>query len=131
MAVAGVMRSGDRPQVLVYAFILEYALRLATVFAVTRSFAASDASLLARVAPVVCRLPGASQQSQPLRYEGSQQPAGAGAYFFTVIFLAFLAVVLGNVNADRKLDLDAAGFARDLQWASALALLYWGQSLVA
>jgi hypothetical protein len=66
-----------------------------------------------------------------MRHEGSQQAAGPGAYFFTVIFLAFLAVVLGNVNADRELELDAARFEMDLQWASALALVYWLQSLLA
>ena len=47
-----------------------------------------------------------------------------------MIFLAFLAVVLGNVNADRKLDLDAARFEQDLQWASGLAIIYWLQSLL-
>ena len=53
LAVAGVVRAGDRPQVLLYAFILEYALRLATVFAVVRALAARDDSLLGRLAPIV------------------------------------------------------------------------------
>jgi hypothetical protein len=130
LAIAGVVRAGDRPQVLVYAFILEYGLRLATVFAVTRTLAAREDSLLLRLAPLVSRLPPASAKSQPIRYEGSQQAAGPGAYFFTVIFLAFLAVVLGNVNADRELDLDAIRFEQDLQWASGLAIIYWLQSLL-
>ena len=76
-------------------------------------------------------MPDASAQSQPIRSEGSRQPAGAGAYLFTVTFLAFLAVVLGNVNAERVLELDAARFEQDLQWASGLALVYWVQSLFA
>ena len=115
---------------LVYAFILEYGLRLATVFAMTRALAAREDSLLLRLAPLISRLPPASAESQPIRYEGSQQAAGPGAYFFTVIFLAFLAVVLGNVNADRELDLDAIRFEQDLQWASGLAIIYWVQSLL-
>jgi hypothetical protein len=131
LAVAGVIRAGDRPQVLVYAFILDYGLRLATVFAVTRALAAREDSLLTRLAPLICRLPSTSTESQPIRHEGSQQAAGPGAYFFTLIFLAFLAVVLGNVNADRELDLDAAHFESDLQWAAGLALVYWMQSLLA
>jgi hypothetical protein len=131
LAVAGVVRAGDRPQVLAYAFILEYGLRLATVFALTRALAAREDSLLVRLAPLICRLPPASAESRPLRHEGSQQAAGPGTYFLTVIFLAFLAVVLGNVNADRELDLDAARFEQDLQWASGLALVYWVQSLLA
>jgi hypothetical protein len=131
VAVAGIIRAGDRPQVLVYAFILEYALRLATVLAVTRALAAREDSLVVRLAPLIFRLPPASAESRPMRHEGSQQAAGPGAYFFTVIFLAFLAVVIGNVNADRELELDAARFEVDLQWASALALVYWLQSLLA
>jgi hypothetical protein len=131
LAVAGVVRAGDRPQVLVYAFILEYGLRLATVFAVTRTLAAREDSLLLRLAPLISRPPPPSAESQPIRYEGSRQAAGPGAYFFTVIFLAFLAVVLGNVNADRELDLDAIRFEQDLRWASGLAIVYWLQSLLA
>ena len=130
LAVSGVIRSGDRAQVLVYAFILEYALRLATVFAVTRALAMDGGSLLSRLAPLICRLPAHASESQPIRYEGSQQTAGPGAYAFTVAFLAFLAFVLGNVNADREVDLDVARFEDDLQWAAGLAIVYWLQSLL-
>lgn len=130
LTIAGVIRAGDRPQVLVYAFILEYALRLATVFAVTRALAMDGGSLLSRLAPLVCRLPTTATESQPIRYEGSPQTAGPGAYVFTVAFLAFLAFVLGNVNADRELDFDLARFADDLQWAAGLAIVYWVQSLL-
>jgi hypothetical protein len=130
LTIAGVIRAGNRPQVLIYAFILEYALRLATVFAVTRALARDGGSLLTRLAPLVCRLPAAAAKSQPIRYEGSQQTAGPAAYAFTVAFLAFLAFVLGNVNADRELDLDLARFEDDLQWAAGLAIVYWVQSLL-
>ena len=75
VAVVGILRAGDRPQVLVYAFILEYGLRLATVFAVTRTLAAREDSLLLRLAPLISRLPPASAKSQPIRYETSEQPA--------------------------------------------------------
>ena len=130
VAVFGVIRAGDRAQVLVYAFILEYALRLATVFAVTRALAANGASLLSRLAPLICRLPATSTESRPIRYEDSQQTAGPPAYAFTVAFLAFLAFVLGNVNADHELDVDLARFEDDLQWAAGLAIVYWVQSLL-
>jgi hypothetical protein len=130
LAVAGVIRAGDRAQVLVYAFILEYALRLTTVFAVTRTLAMDGSSLLSRLAPLICRLPAGAAESQPIRYEGSQQTAGPGAYAFTVGFFAFLAFVLGNVNADRELDLDLARVEEDLQWAAGLAIVYWVQSLL-
>jgi hypothetical protein len=128
LAIAGVIRAGDRAQVLVYAFILEYALRLATVFAITRALAMDRGSMVSRLVPLVCRLPAHATASQPIRYEGSQQAAGPGAYAFTVAFLAFLAFVLGNVNADRALDLTR--FEDDLQWAAGLAIVYWVQSLL-
>jgi hypothetical protein len=130
VAVFGVIRADDRAQVLVYAFILEYALRLTTVFAVTRALATDGPSLLSRLAPHICRLPTTSTESQPIRYEGSPHAAGPGAYAFTVAFLAFLAFVLGNVNADRELDLDLARFEDDLQWAAGLAIVYWVQALL-
>ena len=75
-------------------------------------------------------MPPVATESQPIRYEGSQQTAGPGAYVFTVGFLAFLAFVLGNVNADRELDLDLARVEDDLRWAAALAIVYWVQSLL-
>jgi hypothetical protein len=37
-AIFGVVRSGERPQVLLYAFIIDSALRLLTIEALTRSF---------------------------------------------------------------------------------------------
>jgi hypothetical protein len=37
--------------------------------------------------------------------------------------------ILGNVNANHELDLDAGIFLHDLAWGVALALLYWFQSL--
>ena len=48
-----------------------------------------------------------------------------------MIFLAFLAVVLGNVNADRELDLDVIRLSRICNGRLALALVYWLQSLLA
>jgi hypothetical protein len=125
LAVAGVIGGGDRPQVLVYAFILEFGLRLLTVYVVTQSLAFRQDSLITRLAPVVCRLPSRLDRSAPLTYEGSTQSVGPGGYLAATGFLAFLAVVLSNVNPDRELDLDAAAFARDLEWSAWLALVYW------
>jgi hypothetical protein len=130
LAVAGAVGAGDRPQVLVYAFVLDFALRLATVFIVIRSLAARGDSLVSRLAPIVCRLPSTGDRSAPLTYEGSPQPVGPAGYLAVTAFLAFLAVVLTNVNPDRQLDLDVRTFADDLRWAFMLAVIYWGQSLL-
>jgi hypothetical protein len=130
LAVLSVIRSGDRPQVLIYAFVLEYAVRLAMIFVATRTLAAGRPVVIAQLAAAVCRLPAPGQHAYPLTYEGSNQPAGAGAYAFVMAFLIFLAVVLSNVNPDRELDLDARVLSRDLRWAVLVAAIYWLESLL-
>jgi hypothetical protein len=131
LAIAGIVRSGDRPQVLLYAFILEYGLRLATIFAITHALQTDDTSVLSRIALYLCRPPSAGQTSSGLKYEGTGRPVGASGYAVVVTFLAFLVFVLSNVNADRELDVDATTFVRDLRWAAGLASFYWMQSLLA
>ena len=97
LAVLGVIRAGDRAQVLVYAFILEYALRLATVFAITRALAIGDSSLLARLAPIFCRLPTGAAESQPIRYEGPES-RNALAFRWYVATVADFKTAVGSLT---------------------------------
>jgi hypothetical protein len=130
LSIAGVVRAGERPQVLVYAFILEYALRLGTLLAVAHALATAPGSLIARLAPAFSRLPPRDRRSQPLTYEGSNQPAGPGAYLMAVGLLAFLAFVFSNVNAAQQLELDWTTFSHDVQWGMLVALIYWLDSII-
>jgi len=129
VVVAGIVRSGERTQVLLYAFILDYGLRLLTIDAVTGILRQRPLGRLAGMASFVCSPPAPGQPSHPVTEEGSGRPVGPGAYGLVVAFLASLAFVLGNVNANHEVDVDLATVLADLRWAVALALMYWIQSL--
>lgn len=129
VVVTSIVRSGERAQVLMYAFILEYSLRLLTVYTIMRVLRKKPAGRLARAASLMCSPPTADQSSHPMTHGDSGRAAGPGGYLFVLAYLAFLAFVLGNVNADRELDLDRATFLHDMRWAVALALFYGIQSL--
>lgn len=123
-AVFSILRSGERPQVLLYAFIIDYTLRLLTIGAL-----ASPALRFAQ--SYVTRSPRRGQQSQPVRRgEEATAPAGhLGTYLVVMAALAGFAFVLVHVNADRELSLDRATFERDLPWGIAIGLVYWAEGL--
>ena len=118
LAIVGIVRSGERPQVLLYAFVFEYLLRIASVHAGGRLIVA----LSSRPMP--------AQATYPLAEEGSGRPMGIPSYFVVLAFLGFLVFVLGNVNSEHELEVDPGIFLQDIGWAAALALLYWVQALV-
>jgi hypothetical protein len=68
LTIWAIVRSGDRPQVLLYAFILDYLLRLATVYWLTR-----HARGLARY---FSSPPPPGDAPEPLRDEASKTPIG-------------------------------------------------------
>ena len=129
LTVLGIVRSGERPPVLVYQFILAYALRLVTIRlmqqAVARNTPALTASMTSLTTPPA---PGAS--SSPLRDERSQRPVGFSTYLVILLFMGTLAFVLTNVNARHELDGDAATFVRDVSWAGVLAAMYLVEGLL-
>ena len=102
LTIWGIVRSGDRAQVLVYAFILDYCLRLATIYLIT------VAGFPRALIPLVSSPPPAGQQSYPIRVEGSDKPVGPAGYVVVVLVFGFFAFMLVNVNAEKELELDAA-----------------------
>jgi hypothetical protein len=131
VSIGSVVHAGDRPQILIYAFVLECAAQVATVLVVTRTLASPRDMLLKRAAPMVFRLPAAGERSTPLIYEGSTRAVGPVGYLLTIAFLAFLAVVMSHVGAERELHLNVMWLRHDLGWALWLAFVYWAQSLLA
>jgi hypothetical protein len=123
-AVFSIMRSGERPQVLLYAFIIDYTLRLVTIGAL-----ASPA--LRGALPYVTRAPLGGQQSQPVRRgeEATAPPGHLGTYLVVMAALTGFAFVLVHVNSDRQLSLDAARFGQDLLWGIAIGIVYWTEGL--
>ena len=129
VVVAGLVRSGQRTQVLLYAFILDFSLRLLTIHVITRILRQKPNGRLSWAVSLVCSPPAPGQLSHPVTEEDSGRPVSSGAYAVVMAFFATLAFVLANVNADRKVDVDLVTLLGDLRWAVALALLYWVQSL--
>jgi hypothetical protein len=130
VAVWGSLRSGERPQVLIYAFVVEYLFRVAAIAWFAHALASRHRSVLSDLAPFVCRLPRAGERSAPLtRQHAGGAPAGAWTYVWVVLFLGALAFVLSHVNADKKLDVDGQMIGSDVMWGFALATTYLAQSL--
>ncbi|SRR6266851_5449516 len=128
LVVFGILRSGERPPVLVYAWVLDYALRLITLRLMLQALSAGNAGLGALVS-AVSTPPDPGERSSPLTDEATGRPVAFPGYLIVVSFLATIAFVLANVNAQKQVDLDAATLVHDLRWAGWLAMMYWAQGL--
>ena len=126
ITIFGIMRSGDRPEVLVYAFILDFAMRLITVRALLQALKIES---WASVVSMLSTQPEPDTPSYAPVYEETRQPISFVTYFVVVGALAAFAFVLVNVGPDRQIHLDPAALARDIRWAGGLALIYWLQAL--
>jgi len=124
-AVFGVVRSGERPQVLLYAFMYDCVLRLFTIETLTRPVF----GWLTGMAALISSPPADGQQSSPFVDEETKRPIGFGGYVVVIAFLAVLTFALSHVNAEREIEIDLASFSNDLRWGLALGLMYWLQSV--
>ena len=123
-AIFSIQQSGERPQVLLYAFILDYVLRLTTI--ATVSMPAFRMAM-----PFITRPPHANQQSSPVRRGDGpgSVPGGFGTYLVLMAALTFFAFVLVHANEDQELSLDLRTFEQDLMWGILLGLVYWSEGL--
>jgi len=128
LAFFGILRSGERPPVLVYAFILEFLLRLVTIQLMLR---AVRTNTVARAISHLTLPPEPGQVSYGPVFEDTRQPIPFRTYVLVVLTFGAMAFVLVNVGADREIHMDVATFLRDLRWASLLAATYWAQGLIA
>jgi hypothetical protein len=129
LTVLGILQSGERPPVLVYQFILAYALRLVTIRVMQQALARNTPALTASVAALTAR-PARGEFSSPLRDEVSQKPVGFSTYLVMLLFIGTLAFVLTNVDARHKVDVDASDVIRDVSWAGVLAVMYLVEGLM-
>jgi hypothetical protein len=123
LTIFTIVRSGDRPQVLLYAFILDYCFRLATIYVLTRHGPA--------LAPHLSSRPTPDDRPAPLRYEGSKAAVGWSGYAALMLFFSGLAFVLANVNQHHEVDVDVATVLEDARWSLRLAAIYWVEGIVA
>lgn len=114
----GIVRSGERPQVLVYAFIIDVALRLLTIALAPAAFA-----------PYVSAPPAAGARPAPFIDGQTGRPAGPSAYLIVMLFVAGVAFLLANATEARTLEIDPGQLAADLRWGVALGAMYWIQGV--
>jgi hypothetical protein len=129
LTVLGIVRSGERPPVLVYQFILAYALRLVTIRVMQQALARNNAGLTASVTSL-STTPARGEFSSPLRDEVSHRLVGFPTYLVMLLFFGALAFVLTNVNARHELDVDGPAVIRDVGWAGVLAAMYLVEGLM-
>jgi hypothetical protein len=124
LTVWTIIRSGDRTQVLLYAFVLDYLFRLATVYVLSRQ--------APQLAPYLSSpSPKDGPALAPLRDEQSNEPIGYRGYALVTLALAAFAFVLANVDQHHELDADLPTVLDDLGWSVRLAAIYWLESLLA
>ena len=129
-AVFGVMRSGQRPQVLLYAFIVDYVLRLLTIETLTGALRDDGRAWLRRLVPLLSSPPTAEgPASHPFVDEQTKRPVGLGGYVVVTAFLAVMTFILSHVTARHDVEIDLPTFVNDVRWAAALGVVYWVQCL--
>jgi hypothetical protein len=127
--VFGIVRSGERPQVLLYAFILTCVAQLFTIEALMHLNRAGSPGWQ-RVASRLTSPPEPGRESYPVTDESTGQATGLSGYLIVAAVFSFFGFMLANVNADRELDLDAETLASDIVWALFVTAVYWAQDLV-
>jgi hypothetical protein len=130
LAVYTTRSSGVPVEILLYAFLIDYLLRLGTIHVLHAELAAARPGWVEALAPYISRLPTPGQQSHPVRDGEGGPPADVIKYFVVMIALWFFAFVLMHVNADREIDFTAQAGVNDLVWALVIGAIYWVNSLL-
>ena len=130
LAIYSLRAGGVGVQVLLYAFVIDYLLRLTSIIALHAGMRSSQPGWLGMIAPLVSRRPRAHQTSNPMRMGDGGPPARFSVYLAVLIFLGYLAFVLANVGPDRRLHLARADALYDLSWAIVIGALYWVNGLL-
>ncbi len=130
LAVYTTRTSGVPVDILLYAFLIDYMLRLGTIQVLREELASARRSWVYTLAPYISRLPAPGQDSHPVRNGEGGPPADVIKYLVVMIVLWFFAFVLMHVNADRKIDLTAQAGIHDLVWALMIGAIYWVNSLL-
>ncbi len=129
IVVFGIVQSGERVQVLLYAFILTCVAQLFTIEALMRLDRTGSLSWK-QVARRLTSPPEPGRESYPVTNESTGQATGLSGYLIVTAVFSFFGFMLANVNADREFDLDAETLASDVVWALFVTAVYWAQDLV-
>ena len=128
-AVYTTQRSGVRTQVLLYAFLIDYILRLSSIRPLYL-WSRSDRSWARAAASALSRRPARGEKPEPLVEQNSGRFLGLWGHLGLMALLSYFAFVLANVDADRQLGSDLATVLDDLDWAIVVGITYWVNALV-
>jgi len=115
--------------VLLYAFIIDYILRLSSIQPLY-VWSRSDRSWVRAATSTLSRRPAAGEKPEPLVEQNSGRHLGLWGHLGLMALLSYFAFVLANVDADRQLGSDLATVLDDLDWAIVLGVTYWVNALV-
>jgi hypothetical protein len=130
LAIYTTRASGVPASILLYAFLIDYALRLGTIQLLHAAVAAGPGTFASALAASVSRVPARGQQSYPVREGEGGPPARLGAYVVVLIVCSFFAFALMNVDSEGELDFSTAAGAANLAWALVIGGIYWANSLL-
>jgi hypothetical protein len=130
LAVYTTRTSGVPVAILLYAFLIDYGLRLGTIHFLHAAVASRRQTWRYAIAPFISKLPARGQQSHPVRDGEGGPPAGISKYLIVLAGMACFAFVLMNVDADKQVRLTFAATARDFWWALVIGLIYWANALL-
>ena len=128
-AVYTTQRSGVRTQVVLYAFIIDYILRLASIRPL-HLWSRSDRRWARAAASALSRQPTGGEKPAPLVEQNSGRFLGLWGHLGLMALLSYFAFVLANVDADRRLGSGLATVLDDLDWAIVVGITYWVNALV-
>ena len=130
LAIYTTRTSGVAVEILLYAFLIDYALRLGTIQCLHGAVASRGQTWMHAIAPHITRLPARGQVSHPVRDGEGGPPASISKYLVVLAALACFAFVLMNVNADKQMRVTFAATVRDLWWAVLIGIVYWANALL-
>jgi hypothetical protein len=130
LAVYTTRTSGVAVEILLYAFLIDYVLRLGSIQLLHAAMVSARPTFLHAIAPYVSRQPAPRQPSQPVLEREGGPPARFRTYLVVIAFMSGLAFVLMHVNADKEISLAPDAALRDLLWALVIGSIYWINSLL-
>lgn len=130
LAVYTTRASGVPVEILLYAFLIDYGLRLGTIHYLHTAVTSRPQTWVHAIAPYISKLPARGQQSHPVRDGEGGPPAGISTYLIVLAAMAGFALVLMHVDADKQIRLTFAATARDLWWAVMIGTIYWANALL-
>lgn len=130
LAIYTTRASGVRADILLYAFLIDYLLRLITIQTLHSAISAGRDTFVLALAPLVSRPPRLGQSSRPVTVGEHGPPARLPVYLLAMAAFTYFAFVLMNVDADKQIDLAKIAGLEDLKWAALIGVIYWANALL-